>query len=706
MTLMILFTLPNLAVSKVNPVAMDQAPEVVRPSFPDKPAYRKWCADSKTEHSFVSGYEGLLPGARVSSSNPPARLLTLVAEFDAVPPADWETRVKESPLPPAFSAMTFSGNIRLFWPLARGVDASQPELLAAFLRVAWAELKAAKLLPGFEPKESSLATQYFEIGAPWTKLDGPPLPDPLIQGWLLRASGMVTWAKIAPAIEWSVLQAEGEKRFPGRWPGGWNGFAEGARGIRFWDASGDAESVVVVATGCVCFTGDRAWMSWGDIFGNDWVRRQTDSVLGEAIAGLYCDTRNGKFWRLTDNAWHQYATEALRRLLIAKGLSPGTRRGEGQSELDRALLAIEQQHPVHGTFPAFHRPGALYRVSGLTLLNTSQLTLVAPDPALLDTHEWGKGFPWLSGFLETLFEGEQLSHYLAWLAHFYQSCLAGKPVRGLALFIAGPVDSGKTFLNFAIHKQLFGGAEDAARYLTGEDPFNANLFSVPIWAVDDAASTPDARSRMKFSQLVKAVVANDHLKMRGMHREGVTLPWCGRIVVTLNNDAESMQMLPSCEINLLDKLMLLKAFPHKPGFQFPEDEEVALELPAFAAFLARKERNGSSWAGGRFGAARFHHPDLLGEARDSSETTGAYEILMEWRKRYWEDRPSAPAWEGSATNLLAELASYDALRDLSARSIPTTNRMSRYLAQLHNRGTPWIDYLRTTTFRKWVITPP
>ena len=691
-----LYYLRNLSAAEASRLDITCAPTSQLPEFADKSAYRRWCADPKTDHAFVSGYEGLSPALRVSGSNPPILLHTLIAEYDAKVPTDWVDRCRKAAVPPTWVTLTYSGHARAYWTLAKPVDASHPTLLAAFTKIAWAELKATKLLPGFEAKESSSPTQYFEIGKEWVQIGGG-IPAELASGWLLRAAESVQWAKESVNVSWERLREEGERRWPGRWPGGWAGFQEGARGIRFWDPSGDAESVLVVASGCVCFTGDRAYLSWSDIFGADWVRRQTDETLGAACQGVYYEVKAARYWMLTDGAWYPYGVDALRRLLVGKGLSAHTRKGESQSDVDRALLYIEQHSPIAGVFPAFHRQTETFTVAGLRLLNTSRLELVRPLAG--EAKEWGDGFPWIAGFLEGLFR-EQLDHYLGWLSQFYQSCLSGEPKRGLALFLAGPTNCGKTFLNNAVHAQLFGGSEDASRFLMGEDAFNASLFSVPVWTIDDAVASAEVRTRLKFSQFVKSVVANDRLKMRGMYREGITMPWCGRVVVTMNDDPESIQMLPSTEVSLMDKIMLLRAYPPEETIAWPSDEEVAAELPALARWLARPR----AWMG-RFGVRAHHDASLLCAAIDSSDTAGLHELLLLWRTEYFSQHPEKQSWTGTATELLVEILGVESLREVVGRQVPTPSRMGQALAKLMVRGEEGLSFRREghDRTRRWTV---
>lgn len=75
-----LFSTPNLSSHEVAAIDIDGAPTVTRPELKDKTAYRAWCNNPKTQHSFISFFEGQIPGVRISVSNPPRRLHGLILE--------------------------------------------------------------------------------------------------------------------------------------------------------------------------------------------------------------------------------------------------------------------------------------------------------------------------------------------------------------------------------------------------------------------------------------------------------------------------------------------------------------------------------------------------------------------------------------------------------------------------------------------------
>jgi hypothetical protein len=205
-------------------------------------------------------------------------------------------------------------------------------------------------------------------------------------------------------------------------------------------------------------------------------------------------------------------------------------------------------------------------------------------------HAWGEGFPWIARFLETMLgedEGRiQLDVLLSWMASFYRGAIEQKPRLGQALILAGPAGCGKTFFATKLLPSLAGGFEHAEKYLMGETQFNDRLFHAPVWVVDDANATEDTRTRAKWTQNLKGMVAKGTHDYRAMYQSNVTMEFKGRIVACMNDDPDSIATLPSLEYSASDKMIFLLAKDTKGTVDFADvNETLANELPAFAAFL-------------------------------------------------------------------------------------------------------------------------
>lgn len=704
-----LFSLPNLSSSK--PERLEISPgdipgDLSLPAFPNKTAYRLWCAKETTDHAFISCVEGLQPGLRVSSANEPCFIHGLIGEFDAAQPEGWEEKLGDAEHPPTWVLDSFTpGHVRMIWAFAHPVGWINARFGKEFYRLAWQGIRPTHCGVGWKEDESTKASQYFEIGRNWRAVGGA-IPATIVEGWVAKACTKVNWNKEAVAVPFDRLQAEGERAFPGRWPGGWENFVVGARGPRFWDASADAESVIVYETGCVCFTGDRPFMPWRDIFGPRFVQETGSETIGKAIEAIWWEPRDSRYWERVENGKKiPLRKDDLIMRLERAGLTRETPKGETFSQVEEAIFAIQRTKQVDGVAPCLYREEDVVVTDGLSILNNSTVRLVLPAP---EPGEWGKGFPLIAEYWSLAFR-DQLPWYTSWLAHYYRSCLRGHPARGQAAFLAGKPDSGKSFNSFAILRQLFGGQQDASAFLQGVDRFNDTLAASPIWTLDDAVASTDGHARDRFTQIVKQFVANDRLPVRGMHRSSVTVTWLGRIVVTLNADDESIRMIPNMDLSIADKVSLFIVHSVKSEFsycksndgRFPTDEEIQAELPWLAAWLRDMVIPSAIATGGRWGVAAWHHPELVAAADDASDQMATDEVLDDWRREWFADRDKE-----TAEFTLTELHRLIATDDTRRAQIRTVKALGSIIGGMQRRGVGWIRRKTVNGWRLIEVKPP
>ena len=387
----------------------------------------------------------------------------------------------------------------------------------------------------------------------------------------------------------------------------------------------------------------------------------------------------------------------------AGGLSPKVPKTGGLSAVRKALLMVQETYPVHGIYPAFYNKADVVCIAHQNYLNTS---LVKPLQPVVDFNpEWGNGFPWLANYYARIFRDEQREYYLHWLMHYYRQALSGCPGRGLAGFIAGPVGVGKTFMNRQIHEKLFGGSMDASGYLTRSDQFNSNLVASPWWTVDDAVAQTDNKTREGYSQMIKMITANEGIVMRGMHREGFRAPWFGRLCVTMNDDPDSLKMLPMTDISIKDKIVVIRAL--ETGFKNGEwatSAHVDSELPYFAAYLRDVEPNPEIW-GGRFGIQPYLDPEIISLSESAGHTAGTKEILEAWLEKLHTDHPEKTEWVGTATQLDEAVSAYDALHRSLQRQVKSVSQLQHDLRKLHNQAWDRLEEARIgpTRTRAWKI---
>lgn len=664
-----------------------------RPAFASKDEFRAWCNHPETDHAFISAVEGRTPGIRVSEVNPPVRMSGLVLDYDAVPPQSPELMLltnAPTDLRPAWVSRTFSGHCRVLYKFATPVPLFTPDIAKAFLQRVQRELKLKKLLPGFEAESLLELHKYYEIGTDWTAVgDGSStISENLLLSWLAEASRKHQWEKEGPVVPIEVIREAASAKFGAdKWPGGWDKFDLGVRGPRFWDESAvDMTSVIVRESGCQYFSDGGGWMSWEAIFGTDFIRKWRDDRRGAAIAGIWFDGKN--YWRkLPSGRWVATQRSDIQLdLMVDKKLTAKSVKAGMTSEVDGAIYDIQTLKDVRAAMPFLFQPDGIINFNGQRYLNVSGVQVTQP---VVDHCDWGEGFPWLAQFLYTLFDpDDQLDYFLAWLKHFYVGGLTHNPTRGLALFLAGPVGVGKTILNKAILGQLLGGKQDAGQYLLGGDRFNDKLFEVALWNVDDEVLASDPKQRAQFSQMVKKIVANDSFTVRAMYKSGEDMQWVGRIVVTMNDDPESLQMLPETENNILDKIMLLKSKKPEVSY-FASDAEIANELPFLGAFLRDWVVPEHCKGTPRFGVSPYKHADLLAAAGSTSQTSTFEELLYIWRKD-WFTNITDLDWSGNPTALLQAMMLNESIKPILERNFPNPTAIGMHMNKLIRRGTPYV----------------
>ncbi|MEO7701844.1 MAG: primase-helicase family protein [Opitutus sp.] len=692
---------------------------LARPQFANKDAYRAWCLLPSTQHAFISAVEGKYPGMRISDVNPATRMCGLITDYDAAPdsPPD-EAILSRAPtdLRPAYVSRTFSGNCRVLHLFESPVALFTPDIGREFVKKLSRELKLRQLLPGFEAEAPLDLSKYYEVGENWTVIGDAPrvITTNLLMAWLTEASNKHRWDREGTVVPIEVLREEAATRFPDRWPGGWDSFAIGARGTRFWDDSAsDPMAAIVRETGMQYFSDGGGFMPWEAILGIPFMRQWADNRIGAAIGDFYYDGRN--YWTQSlDGKWGtRLERDVARTLQIKHKLFRKSAGKNAASEIEVALHDICEVRRVDQALPFVYRPDGCIDVDGSRCLNTSTRRPVLP---IQQAVEWAEGFPKIANLLDQGFptvegtDGEpdpnrQRDHLLAWIQHFYVGALHQDPRRGLALFIAGPAGAGKNLLNKAIVGRLMGGSQDASKYLLSEDKFNDPLFEVGHWRIDDAVPPGDEKGLQRFAQMLKQIVANDSLVYRRMYGSGRDHEFIGRVIVTINDDPESLRLLPPTDINVSDKFMaLLMKKIEAPGWEM-SDAQIDQELPFLAAFLRDWVPPAYTRSSNpRFGVATYVHPTLEASAASSGHNAAFTEVVNLWRTEWFAAGGPGESdihWVGTPSGLIQAMNRSEGLKPFTAKY--SSESTGRYLNKLIKAGAAFIQ---SSGHRRYTILRP
>jgi hypothetical protein len=693
------FYIPNHSSTEMRKGDLNELSKLECPhsKFSTKPEFAKWEHDISTDHVFYTMLEPQQPSVRVSRDNPAVRCHGLVADYDGmISDQMHESALLNLPgIPPTWVSRTFSGKARWVWVFEKPVPIFSNEVFAKFIAALAKQLKVGDCLPGLDTPALYSTVSVYELGRDWEQPAGDvKVPLATCYAILHDISKKVEFA--GPDIPFEAIESECRRRFGDRIP---EPFEPGIRCPRFWDKQADnATGALVHSTGCQAFTGEGRFLEWGDILGHEFVRSFKQSQIGGAIEGIYHDSQT--FWvRSPGGHWLSLTSDQTKNhLAVEHGLSRQSNKG-APSAVDSAMNSIVTMKNIAGAFPFLYSPGDVVTArGGLQYLNVSRVEVVQP---VKERREWGEGFPWLKGYLEDLFDKEQLRIFLSWIHHFYKSALAGDVRKGQGLFIAGPPGAGKTFLSNVVIGRLMGGTEEVTQFILGETNFN-EAHESPVWTVDDAVAASDAKRHDVYSQIVKKVVANFSIPYHPKFKKAVNMPWRGRLIVTLNNDPESIQMLPTIEHSNLDKVIFLLAATTKADFSTGE-ASVDRELPAFAAFLRDWVIPDDLIGDWRFGVKEYHHPDLLQSAKQSSATAGLVELLDRWRE-LWFRQSDVDQWQGTATDLLTDMMSTESLGSVVKQTVSSRPAFGRNLHKMINEGHGWIAHRVTNKGTFYTIT--
>lgn len=647
-------------------------PDIVR-GKENKKNRDTWINNPETSWQVYSLWEGLNETLRISKGsgklegNPPFRCYGLAGDYDApVPDEEIQNGLMRLPekFRPAYFERTLSGNARFLWLFEEPVTVPSREFAVALLHFALEQIKFDLVCVGFDRPAFLEPGRYYTNSGDWYQLSDARLSRDLVNGWVFETARRFKWEKHEVSVPLPVVWAELQKKFPHH---GWDGeFVEEAQGPSFFiEGSTSPKSAIVKSTGIYTFSAHAAkpFWSWADLLGQDFVKSYELSSIGKAVEGIYHD---GQKYHMKDGhgAWRVYSKEDIREhLVIQRGLDGERQRGQ-PSTADQALEHIRHWQAIDGAAPFCFKPYGLYTGAGPRFLNTHTRRVLAPAEHVSVWGPEGK-FPWLSKFLETLFEPrEQLAFFLSWLHRFYKSAYELDLQRGQNVFIIGPPGTGKTLLNQNILAKLMGGSAEAQAYLLGETNFNSQLFEVALWTVDDNKSMTSANTHALFSSMIKKLAANQTFEYHAKFRTACTVEWQGRVVVTANDDEESLRIIPDLGISNRDKTMLFRTTKHPIVFPGAREIEDILrrELPYFARYLLDYRIPEQCVGAARFGVREYHEPSLMREAEFSSSTNGFLEVLTDWHHEWFQTHPKEQQWQGSCFQLVRLLQGDEATR--------------------------------------------
>jgi energy-coupling factor transporter ATP-binding protein EcfA2 len=434
-----------------------------------------------------------------------------------------------------------------------------------------------------------------------------------------------------------------------------------------------------------------------------------EAFYDPAVAGKCIYIRNSR------NSFIPITGADFKRYLKNRGFSNDTDEAHPVSEVDQVIDVIQTTKDVEYAGPLAGHNAGEYEMQNRRVLVTEGPRMVEPVPGTWATLE-----ALLRGLLvpdeESADVGEsQLWVFYSWLKVALTALRAGKRRPGQVLVIAGPPACGKSLLQNLL-TQLFGGrSAKPYQYLSGATQFNSELFHAEHLMIEDETASFELRVRRQLGANLKSFVVNESQRCHPKNRQALTLyPWW-RMSITLNDEAESLMVLPPLDESLQDKLLLFRAF--KRDMPMPTETleqwgafmaQLEADLSGFVYYLLHHWQVPTDMRNERYGVTHFHHPELLEMMNVLSPEAKLMElidVLQPWQNAHPDEVEDY--WEGRAAELEVKLTGPNSSVSYEARKLLIFNSAcGQYLGRLVSSHPQRISKRLLEGHTRWKIVPP
>jgi hypothetical protein len=399
----------------------------------------------------------------------------------------------------------------------------------------------------------------------------------------------------------------------------------------------------------------------------------------------------------------------VKRKLRLVGIHSRAGEGKPHSQTDVVMDYILHERSVDYAGALSGQRVGIVTAQGRRILVTSAQPLIEPHAG-----DWPLLRAVLDGMLKTP-EEDQTRWLFAWLKVGYEARRKGVPRVGHGLILAGPHNSGKSFIQENLATPLFGGrSADPTKYLLGKTTFNSEMAAAEHLMMEELPSGLDFESRVMLGDELKRLITANSFALHPKYCEPLTIfPWW-RWSLSINNNVDKMKSLPPLTSDFGDKILLLlcQSCPMPMATESTEERDafvaaIRAELPAFAAFLLAWEIPPELRAtkhAARFGHDHFHHPQL---------TAGLFEQEPENSLLYILDHTPAlydhGAWGWKAAEGLREELtdlSEQARRLFASKKGSFNGACGTFLSRLSEKFPDRFKSRHTNTGNVWLIAPP
>ena len=422
---------------------------------------------------------------------------------------------------------------------------------------------------------------------------------------------------------------------------------------------------------------------------------------------VYYSTQDGSYLYKLSGEYVCLKLGDVRRHMRARGLREDV-WFDGQRECDWPMYNAQVNRRVYyaGSLGG-HRVGTFVDGSGRRFLVTDEargvfdaLPKKVVEPKLF------------RAFIEELLPDDQWQHVCYWLSIGLRSLRAGDFRPGQVSVFAGPAGCGKSLFQY-VTTEIFGGRSgNPLRYMREETTFNDDFANSEHWLVEELRGSTDIRSRLALGDMIKDFYFTRDFSVHPKGKKATPLPLFRRGTISMNDDAELLQVLPPFNGSIEDKINLYHCSPVVEAFKpFRGVDGVdraklwagfQAEVPMIRAWLlTRFKRVPLAMVNDRCGIISYHHPDLLKHLSSYAPEVRLLELI----DLILFSESDAGPWDGRSIHLEEVLRSHKLAFEVD-KVLKGSNKIGTYLARLAKKCPERISMRTVNGYSHWTITTP
>jgi len=432
----------------------------------------------------------------------------------------------------------------------------------------------------------------------------------------------------------------------------------------------------------------------------DW----TERVLTNLDA--YFDPNGGGSYWAKDNreVWIRLDVSDIKRRLKNMGYRSQVAENESISQIDKIILELQNRRTVDYAGPLAGYDQGILEYRGKRILISDSPKFIEPVKG-----DW----PTFKTFLEHLLDAEncdQIIYFNGWMKVALEAERAHEPRPGQAVVFTGEKDCGKSLLQSLITELLGNRMARPYLFMSGQTPFNGNLFGAEHLAIEDEQPYTDIKSRRNFGSKIKEFTAIDHQNSHKKFRDGVTLPVFWRLTISVNDETENLLILPPFDDSISDKLIIFKTYRHPMPMPTATIEDrvkfrtiLSAELPAYVHYLLDEWKIDQSMISQRYGIIHYQNPDVLLRLGELAPETRLLQLID--AEIFDLVPPRLDPWQGTSLQLEQRLTTYSSTVRRQAHDLLNwQGACGTYLGRLKKYFPTRFSYHKTNQTRVWTIT--